>query len=294
MTYIAHPVKQLDGGPFASGNCVAASDAMLLDRSSAGAIRTTGSHIRALTGDVLGGLTLNQVAFVNRATYGIGGEYQHQFSWAQLPAASRNRGFILLGYYGFLANTRYDCFKGGFFGNHAIWINGRNANGTWRGADPGADGRPDGHGHVPLGYQDYPDALLRSFAGNLITSTGPIHRLGLGFAQVLFSTPDGPTNQPNVPSVVPTWPTPAEVNVMIAPAWGTTGTHRISLAKGQPLFRSPGGKRVTAMGSAGSPPYLGKAGSGWGAVLIGTGVPYTDKQTRPTILYVPLAAGPIS
>jgi hypothetical protein len=140
---------------------------------------------------------------------------------------------------------------------------------------------------------DYPDDLLRRAAGALHTSTTSPAVLGIGYAQVLFSRPDPVAVTPQ-PHVVLTAPTPPERNAMIAPAYGLATTQRMALAKGQPAFRYPGGPRVTAMSVAATVPYVGKAGSGWVAVVIGTGVPYVDKQVRPTILYVPAAAGPIS
>ncbi len=298
MVLIAHPVFQLDGGPEEGNNCVAASDAMLLDRSSGGRIRVSGSHVRAQTGDWSGGLTLDEVRYVDNADYGIPTSQDNSHDWADLPRASAHRGFILLIRYEVLVGTQFDCFKGNFSGNHAIWVNNRNPGGSWHACDPGADGRAwKPHHPVPRGYMDYPDSLLRKAAGLLVTDFAG-HRLGAGQAQVLFSTPDADvvTNPPDhiIPHVVLDGPVTSEVNVMIAPAWGTTSTHQMALAKGQPCFSHPGGKKVTSMSAAKAVPFVGHAGVGWNAVLIGTAVPYKDHAVRPTVLYVPADAGPIS
>ena len=80
---------------------------------------------------------------------------------------------------------------------------------------------------------------------------------------------------------------------MIIGAYTVTSAKVKHLAKGQPLFDSPGGHRVTQMSRAATPTYIGRAGTGWEAVVIGTGVPYKDGQVRPTVLYVPAAAGTV-
>lgn len=81
---------------------------------------------------------------------------------------------------------------------------------------------------------------------------------------------------------------------MITPGGAVvTSSYVKTLAKGQPLFRHPGGPLVTKMSKKASVPYIGGAGTGWQAVRVSTGVPYVDKKTRSTILYVPTAAGPV-
>lgn len=72
---------------------------------------------------------------------------------------------------------------------------------------------------------------------------------------------------------------------------------RLGLRAGQPLYATPGGAKVTALVHAGPVPYVGLAGradgQAWRAVLIGTGRPYADGVSRPTILYVPADAGEV-
>ena len=72
-----------------------------------------------------------------------------------------------------------------------------------------------------------------------------------------------------------------------------SSSHVMKLQAGQPLYRYPGGPRVTAMSKAGPVPYMGTAGSGWRAVQVTTGAPYVDHIARRTIVYVPAAAGPV-
>lgn len=71
----------------------------------------------------------------------------------------------------------------------------------------------------------------------------------------------------------------------------TAAPHLFRLAKGQPLFRHPGGPVVTKLSAAGSVAWVGGAGAGWTAVRVSTGAPYADGQQRPTIVYVPTKAG---
>lgn len=180
--------EQLDGSAHAGGNCVPTSDAALLDRASQGAIKTNGAHIRALTGDTSGGLTLDQVRFVNQAYYGIASFQENDELWAVFTAKMKTRGAIVLVSYSVIAGTSHDCFRGNFRGNHALYVDGKNADGTWRVLDPGADGRYSG---CPKGYQRYTDAFLKKAAGAFITGfTGPV--IGLGHVQVLYSPQDQP------------------------------------------------------------------------------------------------------
>ncbi len=97
------------------------------------------------------------------------------------------------------------------------------------------------------------------------------------------------------PHIVNSAPTPAERNVMINEAGLTVvSSHVKTLAQGQPLFRYPGGPRMTSMSKTGPVEYFGSAGKGWSAVRVLTGAAYADGVQRPTVLYVPSAAGPVT
>lgn len=287
-------VHQLDGSTYAGLNCAAASDAMALYRASQGGIHVSGARVRALTGDTSGGLNLPQLVDVNDDDFSITTPQFNRLAWEDLDAyLAQGRGVVLLIRYNILANTKYDCFRHKFFGNHAIWIARKNTNGTYRGCDPGADGRYTG---CPDGYQDYPAALLKLAAANLIAAYN--RPLGAGYAQVMFTPRDPVTGGPNVPPkphIVLVGPATKEKNAMIAPAYGVSCTKRVKLKKGQPLFRNPGGTRVTALSDDAAVRMIGKAGPGWLCVLVSTGSRkvYKDGVQRPTGLYVPAAAGVI-
>ncbi len=185
MTFTPVPVYQLDGSACQGTNCVAASDAMLVSRSTAGRETPTAAHIRTLIGGPCHGLTSDAVRYVNRVFYSLLCQQENAQPWSGLAAASSHRGFILHGSYAVLNHTKYDASRNAFHGNHAIYVQGRNADGSWKVLDPLADGRYVG---CPKGYENIPDLTLRSFAGHVVTGSGSA--LGLGLAMVLFSTTD--------------------------------------------------------------------------------------------------------
>jgi hypothetical protein len=83
-------------------------------------------------------------------------------------------------------------------------------------------------------------------------------------------------------------------NAMVTYSQVTATASRMYLAKGQPLYKSTSTRTVvTKMSKAGYVKHLGLAGKGWRAVQVGTGTPYADKHVRPTIVYVPAAAGTV-
>ena len=96
---------------------------------------------------------------------------------------------------------------------------------------------------------------------------------------------------------LPVNPTPGtgveNVTVMYVPS--VASAQRMRLAKGQNLYAAPGGERVTEMSQRADVAHLGFAGNvdgaAWRAVIVVTGVPYSDKKARRTMLYVPAAAG---
>lgn len=189
MAYKAHPVEQLDGSQYQGFNCVAADDAMFLDRATQGAIRTSGAHIRSVTGDTSGGLTLDQIRYVNRVFFSVDGDQHNKMSWADFKTELKHRGAVLLIRYAPLVGTAHDCFRGNFSGNHGLYISEELAGGGFSYVDSGADGRYPG---CPNGYQTITEALLRKCAAQLITGfSGPA--LGDGFAQALFGPPDPTT-----------------------------------------------------------------------------------------------------
>ncbi len=298
-------VKQLDGCSLCGGavtggdNCTCASMAMWLYRASQGKIVTTSCHVRDLTNDCVDGTNLDEMVAIAQH-YGISGYTIYKpttVDHLRALLATGRYGAIIQIDYSPLQNTPHDCFRGGFSGGHAGYLSlGYATAARW--GDPGADGRYAG---CPNGFANLAWSTIERAAGLLEidprTHATMNDRFGYGhiFALLTPRDPDPiPTPAPGGPKVVLSAPTPAERNVMIAQG-GLTNTysHRIALAKGQPLFRYPGGPRVTATSGAISLPYVGAAGTGWRAVVAKTAAPYPDKVYRPTVLYVPAAAGPI-
>jgi len=125
------------------------------------------------------------------------------------------------------------------------------------------------------------DDVLRRYAENLS-------------ARVRFAAFLQPVPEDEPQPVNPTPGTGVEnVTVMYVPA--VASAQRMRLAKGQDLYAAPGGERVTSMSQRADVAHLGFAGNvdgaAWRAVIVVTGVPYSDKKARRTVLYVPAAAG---
>lgn len=190
MVYVANFVKQLDGSAFQSANCMAASDAMMVNRVHHGQ-SPSAARIRTLSGDRSGGLNQIQVQGVDTRYFGFTPRNFQPIAWTDVLGLAQDRGFLLSIGYGPIRYTKYDCFRHRFADNHAIWVNHRTATG-FRAADPGADGRYTG---CPTGYQTYPFSLLRQAAGALDLSglgTSGSRPLGSGRAYILLAPKDPP------------------------------------------------------------------------------------------------------
>lgn len=291
-------VSQLDGSRFAGLNCTCASGATAIDRHTLGHIRTTGARIRTLTGDTSGGTNLNQVDSAWHKGWGQDLDVRLMFAWNDFIALVKGgRGAILQLRYGTLGAYR---FQRDFYGNHAVYIN---EIGVMRNPD-GGDIIAAGKTFDPLGNSPrwIPLTYLKAAAAKLQLSSGRI--VGTGYCYVgmtrrvgLTTGATAPTPAPgSVPTLVLTKPpTPSEVNPMI-PGGGLvrTSSHVMALKKGQPLYRTPAGPIATKMSADAKVEYFGTAGSGWRCVEVATGGPYKDKVVRPTLVYVPATAGPIT
>ena len=108
------------------------------------------------------------------------------------------------------------------------------------------------------------------------------------YPSVRFGVFTAPVPIIEIPHVIVSAPKPKEVNVAIT--YATPG-RTLELAKGQPLYRHPGGPRVSAMSTRSAVPFVGSAGGAWAAVRVRTRGLYRDGVARPTVLYVPRSAG---
>lgn len=273
-------------------SCTGFAGAMCASYDRQVAKLVSGGTLRRWTGDTVGGLTLAQIDSALNTHTSVRLETFYRLPWTDfIDRIDSGEGAVLQGWYAPIAQTGFDAGDG-FIGNHALFVPPR-----YKVMDPLADGRRPGiyqyHGET------YPKDLLREFAGDLNIGVGRIARLGQGRVYASFSqriaTVPGTIPPPTGPQIVASAPTPSERNVMITQG-GLVNTHSHvkTLAKGQPLFRSPGGPRVTAMSATRPVDYEGGAGKGWHAVQVMTAVPYADGLLRPTILYVPAAAGPVT
>jgi hypothetical protein len=197
------------------------------------------------------------------AKIGVPFEVRSGGGWsAVLEALADNLYVVLQGDSDVFSNS---ICSGAFDGDHCIGLHPkRNAAGQQRGNDP-----------ICFGARYYGRSVLERYAEKF--------RASVSFG--VFTTPVPFVEQPHV---VLTAPTPKEINVAIT--YAQPG-RRLLLEKAQPLFRHPGGPRVSAMSSQTAVDFIGAAGAGWAAVRVRTRALYRDGQARPTVLYVPRKAG---
>jgi hypothetical protein len=304
-TWIEGIVPQFDGSEFGAGNCGACGEAHRITAQQFGRRPSkgspwypTGASIRRETGDRSGGLMPSQTRAASYREYGIVSVGARIGSVADVARLLWDGYTVdLLLRYGPIAD---DGMSGspGFRGNHRYCLSGIRTLDSGklqlRCADSLYDGRRSG---IPRGPQWIDADVIWRAAGQLVLQgTDTVTELhGPGHAYFIPTTtryiPAPPPVPP--PTVIDNAPTPTEKNTMIASA-SQVATGRVQrLAKGQPVFRHPGGPRVTSMSREGDVAYIGHAGGEWGAVIVNTGQPYADGKTRPTVLYVPTAAGPI-
>lgn len=185
-------VKQLDGSRYAGLNCNTASAAMLLDRHTVGAKRTTGAKVRDLTGDTSGGTNLAQVAAALLRGWSVSVLVQTPTSMGDFDRRLRaGQGAILQGASSATRGTQYQGSET-FGGNHSWFVSeGRGwrlLSGTWVPTDylvfdPLADGRRPGIARSPFWL---PRAYLLAFAQRLDLN-GRGWLLGPGKAYAAFS-----------------------------------------------------------------------------------------------------------
>jgi len=186
--------------------------------------------------------------------------------------------------------TRRGSFT--FYENHELFISGVDrARGVFTNVvEPLADGRQDGLYHGP---GEYKISLLKAAAGELNVASSGYRALGFGRAYYAATKATGtPPSSVIVPHVVTSGPATSERNVMLsANGRGVTTSRVIKLAAKQPIFRHPGGPRITATSDSGSFPVVGSV-DGWTAIKIRTRGGWADGIVRDTIAYVPSSAGP--
>lgn len=176
-------VKQLDGSRYAGLNCTCASGAMALDRWTLGQKRATGSYIRFLTGDTVGGTTLAQVRDAINRTWGHELDVEYNLAWDTFSdRIERGQGAILQGWAAVTRGTKWQGSET-FGGNHAWFVNNRIGD-SFVVFDPLADGRRSGIAHSPLLI---PASVVREYAGKLNIATSGYRALGLGKVYAAFT-----------------------------------------------------------------------------------------------------------
>lgn len=275
-------------------NCTAYVTGFAIDYATCGAQKPTGKVIRSKSDEprpesASPGLNLEQVRRVASDDYDVDLDVRRGIPFNDvIDLINDGRYCILQVSY---APIRLTKFSGSptFAGGHAIGVPP-----GFEAQDPLADGRRAGiykyHG------EKYDLTMLRNAAGSLVIGTHAGRpytvrdKYGSGYAWAAFTVAhDVAVAKPPVGP-----PTTYGSNEMMQ-AWGVTSPRRMSLKAGQPLYRENSTKSplATKMSKAGAVPHVGYAGNSMAAVIVGTGAPYADKQTRPTIVYVPSSAGEI-
>ena len=284
----AYGYQLQSGDRYGGVGCAAYALAAGLNFDSCGAIVVSGARVRALTNEPVPdpqspGLHHGQLRDV-AAKFGVRLELLSGAPWDEVDDAQRTGHGVLLALN--YRSVRTSPFSGqrSFSGNHEVLVMP-----GWFTFDPLADGRMSAGARVYRGPGVYPESLLRQAAGDMVLTNGS--RLGLGRAVAAILPHAHPLTLPDTstaPVVVSSAPASKEKNVAITAAYAG---HTFRMAKGQPIFRYPGGPKVTVMSKAGAVTYVGKAGTGWVGVRVTTGALYADHVGRPTVLYVPAGAG---
>lgn len=276
------PGQLTSGDRYGSSGCAAYCFAKGLEFDTCGDIIATGARIRQLTNEPIPdpaspGLHHGQLRDV-AAKYGLRLDVVYGAPWDEFEDANRDHAVLLAVNY---RPIQYSSFSGqrSFSGNHELLV--LPVRYTY---DPLCDGRISAGRRVFRGPAVYPESLLMQAAAAF--PGVPFGRVNMAVFphRHPLTLPDTGTG----PRVVLNAPKPTEKNVAITTAYRS---HTFRMAKGQPIFRYPGGPQVTQLAKAGSVEYLGKAGAGWVAVRVTTSALYKDGIGRPTGLYVPAAAG---
>lgn len=309
-------IIQGDGSAFQWSNCAAATWAGLVVSQQQGHRPSrgypwypTGASVRNASGDRSGGILPTTLDVTMNRVYGI--DLDVRIATIETVQSKLDHHFAsgLLVQYWPISQAGLSGSPG-FMGAHSVGLYGtRTVNGViqWLVGDPLYDGRR------PAIYRGMRwisrSIMIKAGLALVIDGAGTTMRERFG-SQRLYSvfttrpyitTPaPGPTPAPLPvpagPHVVLSAPTTADerLNPMLRSAYGVTSTRIMRLAQNQPLFKHPGGPRVTRMAAKGAVTFLGYGDTNsWAEVLVKTGSPYKDKQGRPTGLWVPADAGPV-
>lgn len=269
-------------------SCAAFVGAMAHDYATCGNPHVTGRQVRNATNEPIPdplspGLTVTQVANA-LAKLGVSVTTFARFSWGTVEELIAAGHYVsLCGGYAVIRPTRFTGDPN-FYGNHQIGVPP-----GWEAQDPLCDGRRVGI--YQYHHEPYPIDLLRRFAGAFRITynrpVGPSYTLpiGDGWAQGFYTT-SHPTPTPVPPPVI------GGDMAIAAAGIGLNSGYVVPLPAGQPFYDAPNGKVLTKLSVAGDVLFTGNVvGAAWQTVLVKTGAPYADGVSRPTQVYIPLAAG---
>lgn len=177
----------IDGKNLGWLSCTSYAMAMAIDAATFNVKTPSGCAVRRGTGDTVGGLTLNQVAYVADNVYGVKvdvrvGNNVVSPSYAATQAQA-GRGLVLQGFSGAMNGTKFRSTGTGV--NHAVYVNSVRGGTSGKPEealvyDPAADGRTVSWGKADQGPSWWPWSLVLKFAAGL-------HPWGEGDPRVLGS-----------------------------------------------------------------------------------------------------------
>jgi hypothetical protein len=317
VTYRPKPVTQRDGSKLQNSNCLMATAATGLDYHTLGKKTSTGSKMRQLSGDTSGGTNSDEIARAWKRGYDETASIRDGQPWSAVRDALDNGRLVMLQVWASTVGSPLCCTTNV---GHGISVNPetRVTSGVrqWLVADPwckppkwvwvdearlrkGAEVWADKMGaagvmfHVPVPTPEEPPteawhALVYAMYEYLGDPTHPVE-------DDPFDGATGPTNgvlfaltkiQKDQPTPPPEEITDVSVNTSAnAPV---TGDREAKLLKGTDLFDDAGlTQKLGDLSSERWVPIIGSANGQPGrAVIVNTGYPYSDKEARPTLLYV--------
>lgn len=302
MTYRAKPVTQRDGSKLQNSNCLMAAAAVGLDYHTLGGKTSTGSKMRQHSGDVSGGTNTDEIERAWKRGYDEDPISRDGQPWVKVLSDLGEGRLVMLQVWAATVGPQL-CLSGTGNYGHGISVapEPRVYNGVaqwlvadpwckppkWKwvderklkaGADRWASKMSAGAGNRPL--RDIPHEELQALIKAFMEEWDPEHPApkddGVG----------GPANGVLFASTRPH--KGGDVSVNTSANAPVTGDRETKLLKGTDLFDDAGlTQKLGDLSSERWVPIIGSAnGSPGRAVIVNTSYPYSDKEARPTLLYV--------
>ena len=258
--------------------CTFSSGAMALDFHTLGKIQLWGGQLLAKSGLSSGQITDGTSLYDLKRAWARVGYYLSIRTGATFYDLER---YLRAGH-GAVVQIDHDQLDYGercssFLGNHAVYINPEQwDDGAWLMGNP-----------LCSSFRWVDRTHLRAAAEKLGRSQGLRPDPGESLQPIFFATTTAHIELPDT-STAPDGGLNRDTMIT-----ETVTSHHLHLAKGVHLRKYPSSRApiVKTLANPMDLVYRGRTDNGWRVVRINTGIPYQDKQARPTDLYVPGTAG---